>query len=107
MKTSLFTLLGISIMIIMLIFSFYFLIRNNKVYEFRTKYSNAAFGYLQKVLNSCVTEQDFSNYYVLRDDLLNTIDKYSYDQMLYSFKSLKLENWFSKEEIKYFINEIK
>jgi len=95
--------LVISISIIMLIFSFYFLIRNNKVYEFRIKYSNAAFNYLQKVLDSCVTRQDFDNYYVLRDDLLNIMDKYSYYQMLYSFKSLKLENWFSKEEIKYLI----
>ena len=92
---------------IMLIFSLYFLIRNYKVCKFRIKYSNAAFDYLEKVLNSCVTMQDLNNYYILHDDLLNIINKYSYDQMLYSFKSLKLENWFSKEEIKYFINEIK
>lgn len=101
MKTSLFMFLVISISIIMLIFSLYFLIRNNKVYKFRIKYSNAAFDYLEKVLNSCVTRQDLDNYYVLRNDLLNTIDKYSYDQMLYSFKSLKLENWFVENEIQY------
>lgn len=86
---------------IFLIISFYFLIRNDKVYEFRRKYSNAAFAYLQKVFNSCVTGQDFSNYYESRDKILNIIDKYSYEQMLYSFKSLKLENWFVENEIQY------
>lgn len=87
---------------ILLIIGFYFLIRNDKVYEFRRKYSDKAFAYLQKVLNSCRTRQDFDNYYKLRDKILNIIIyKYSYEQMLYSFKSLKLENWFTENEIQY------
>lgn len=32
---------------------------------------------------------------------LNLVDKHSYDEMLRSFKPLRLENWFTEEEIEY------
>ena len=86
---------------ILLVFSVYFLIRNDNVLYFRLNYVRNAYNYLRKTLYCCTNEEDLDEYYKLRDRVNNAIDRYSYDKMLYSFKPLKLEYWFTEEEIKY------
>lgn len=68
----------------------YRLYRNDKVYEFRYKILD-----LESERHSEAIRQG------LFFKRLNLIDKHSYDDMLRSFKPLKLENWFTEEEIKY------
>lgn len=68
-------------MIIGIIVCFYLLLRNGKVYDFRTKIIESA---------------NLANY----REVKKLHDKYSYEKMLFSFKPLKLEAWFTEEEIK-------
>lgn len=70
------------------IFSYgiYLLFRNSKVYKFRTRIIDLeTYKYL--------AEKSYEkNPYELHD-------RYTYAEMLYSFKPLKLEYWFTKEEV--------
>lgn len=75
----LFSLLLVSI--IGLGVSCYMLWRNNKVYDFRIKIIDG------------ITLANWR-------DAKKLYDKYSYGDMLYSIKPLKLEAWFTEEEIK-------
>lgn len=68
-------------MIIGIIICFYLLLRNGKVCDFRIKFIKFA---------------NLANY----KEVIKLHDKYSYEEMLYSFKPLKLEAWFTEEEIK-------
>lgn len=86
---------------ILLVFAVYFLIRNDKVLYFRLNYTRNAYNYLYKTLHCCIDEEDLDEYYKLRNRVYNTIDRYSYNKILFSFKPLKLEYWFTEEEIKY------
>lgn len=73
-----------------LVYGLYILHRNNKVLEFRCY-----------ILDRCTKAQIASIYNGVNE--LGEYDaiyrKYSYNDMLYSFKPLKLEKWFTKEEI--------
>ena len=86
---------------ILLVFSIYFLIRNEKVLYFRVNCVNHAYYYLYKTLHCCTNEEDLDEYYKLCERVNNAIDRYSYDKMLCSFKPLKLEYWFKEEEISF------
>lgn len=71
--------------------SMYVLHRNDKVYEFRQGIIDMA----SKAARRRIDEN--------RDDYLaphSLLNKHTYDQMLYSFKPLKLEAWFTEEEVK-------
>lgn len=73
-----------------LILNNYFGFRNEKVSDFRNKVLDYEFELLKKIL---------SNYGELRDfEFYNKLP--SYEKMLYSFKKLKLETYFTLEEIK-------
>lgn len=71
----------------------YFLIRNNKVYKFR--------GYIADLIyyRACDMIDDGASH---KDTfcLWNMLDNISYEEMLYSFKPLKMECWFTDEELK-------
>lgn len=87
---------------ILLVLNVSFLIRNDNVLDFRLNYISNAYNYLYKTLHCCINEEDLDKYDKLCDKVHNAIDRYSYKKMLFSFKPLKLEYWFTKEEIKYF-----
>lgn len=77
---------------ILLIYTSY-IKRNYEVHKFRFYLIDLCSNYaVKKIANS----EDW-NY----DKFLN---KYSHKKMLYSFKPLKLENWFTKEEIDELLN---
>lgn len=67
------------------IISIYVLIRNAKVYKFRS--------YL---INLIYDKVDVNNFWSAR----RLLDKHTYRKMLYSFKPLKMEYWFTVEELK-------
>ena len=66
------------------IISMYVLIRNNKVYKFRTHLINLIY-------------KGVANNFLEKKELL---DKYTYNNMLYSFKPLKFKYWFTEKELK-------
>lgn len=86
---------------ILLVLSIYFLIRNDNVLDFRLNYVRNAYDYLYKTLHCCINEEDLYEYDKLCDIVWDAIDRYSYEKMLFSFKPLKLEYWFTEEEIEY------
>lgn len=75
--------------IVGIILSTYTLIRNEKVYKFR-----------QYILSLCVT---YFYKHLEDENIIETWDalykKWSYEEMLKSFKPLKLKNWYTEEEI--------
>lgn len=83
--------------IVLLFFSTYMLCRNEKVKDFCLSLVDMAYEYeirRLKEYSECDkkrTEENAFDWFV---------DKYSYKNFLYSFKPLKLESWFTEEEIK-------
>lgn len=82
----------------------YILERNEVVYEFRSAISAGCFGYMEKRLNEyredgrLVTHMaDYKKEEAVAYEIL---DKYSYENMLFSIKPLKLKGWFSEDEVK-------
>ena len=52
----------------------------------------------EKTLASEVSEVKFDE---IPDKLSEILSKYSYESMVFSLKSLKLERWYTEEEIKF------
>lgn len=76
---------------LLFIICIYLLIRNNKVYEFRNYLIDLACKY------NCNEIAKGNLDYISAYEWF--VDKYTYDKMLFSFKPLKLESWYTKEEI--------
>lgn len=68
-----------------IIISIYLLNRNSKVYKFRS-YITIKFIYKVNANN--------------RWNAMRLLDKHTYEKMLFSLKPLKMEYWFTKEELK-------
>lgn len=79
----------------LIVYSIYFgIYRNSKVYNFRYKIIELCSKYDKEVCTNIYKfykNKESSFYWFLH--------KYSYNQMIYSFKKLNLESWYSKEEI--------
>lgn len=97
------------ILITICFISFYITRRNFKVYSFLTKINETIHINIVTRVNSYKSDgefnKDYSNfqqYYNLMNKLRN---KYEYNELLFSFKPLKLENWYTEEEIKMLSNE--
>lgn len=73
-------LILICILLLAYIKHFYLLARNDRVRDFRL--------YILDLNPNKIPES------------IELYEKYSYEQMLYSFKPLRLECWFTKEELK-------
>ena len=78
------------ILFIGIIISSYFLCRNDKVCTFRCTITNLEYARTKEAIHQG-----------LHHEYRNLHDKYTYDQMLYSIKPLKLKYWFTEEEIHY------
>lgn len=87
MKIFLLTLIIIQLYIIYICF-----IRNIKVYKFRRYIAGLIYLKSLNMLNNNIPMEEI-------DHLWDIINNVSYNEMLYSFKPLKLEYWFTKEEI--------
>lgn len=81
----------LSLFAITLLVNQYLLHRTTKVGRFRLRLIDMAHTATQQAIRS--GEYDVEKVYRL-------CDKYSYEDMLYSFKSLTLEAWYTEEEIK-------
>lgn len=97
-------LILIGLLIIAMLFIVLFILpRNHKVAKFRMKLIAAVYDKLDDKLSSYKDDSDYlknaEEYQKLNVGLKAIIDKYTYEEMLYSFCPLKLENWFTKEEI--------
>lgn len=71
----------------------YFLIRNYKVFKFRWYIADLIYFRACDMINDGASYRDIFGLWDMLDDI-------SYDKMLYSFKPLKMEYWFTEEELK-------
>ena len=85
----------------LLVVSTYIMIRNYRVYKFQTVVAELAFLVMDDFLSSVKADELVKRYaeYTETDRMIKRITSRSYDRMLYSFKPLKLEYWYSEEEI--------
>lgn len=83
----------------------YLLLRNDKVCDFQIEISNKCHDVLINFLGSLKDDEEFNERYeefeqldMMRDEILS---KHSCHSMLFSLKQLKLERWYTKEEIEF------
>ena len=92
------------LLFILIGFCFYFLYRNNKVFQFRISLNYLVHDGLSMYLEN-LSNEEYEQRSEKIDELLEKsrliLYAHSYNQMLYSFKSFKIENWFDSEEIKF------
>jgi hypothetical protein len=93
------------VILILIVFCLYLLNRNNKVYYFNRSLCKFLYGELKRILNTYKDDYEFhedeDNYNCIEEKINILLDKYSYEKYLYSFKPLKLEKWFTKEELEF------
>jgi len=82
----------------------YISIRNKRVGMFRIMLNHLTSDLILNYLNSkkeksFQEQQDEYNYLVQRRE--HIINKHTYDRMLFSFKPLQINSWFSKEDVEY------
>ena len=96
----------VSIVIIALLVSILFFIKNIKTSEFRIYILNMSYNHLMDYYDDIDwSSKDWKVNYKLYEkasSLYKQInDKYEYDEMLYSIKPLKLDKWFTEEEVNF------
>ena len=93
------------VLIFLLVLCLYILYRNNKVYCFVTSLCSFLFGELRRILNTYKDDDKFqedeNNYNYIKEKIQFLLEKHSYSKYLFSFKPLKLEKWFSEEELEF------
>ena len=93
------------IVLILIVLCLYILNRSNKVLYFTVSLSVILFDELKRILNTYKDDKDFhedeNNYNYIKEKIQFLLDKYSYNKYLFSFKPLKLEKWFTEEELEF------
>lgn len=79
------------ILLVLLTCSFWIWYRNNKVYTFYCYIGVLSYEYNIRRINENSLEY--------KDAFIWFADKHTYDSMVLSFKPLKLEYWYTKEEL--------
>ena len=85
----------------LLVASFYVMIRNHRVYKFQVIVGEMAFLVMDDFLSSVKADEFVKRRaeYEETDRMIKRITSKSYERMVFSFKPLKLEYWYSEEEI--------
>lgn len=88
-----------------LLLGFYLMIRNNNVLVFRIMLnhltSDLVINYIDSFENDKEFTQHYSEYECLDKASEHLQNKYTYGRMLFSFKPLRLESWFTEDELSF------
>ena len=87
------------ILLVALITIVYILIRNDQVYEFQMLVSRGCHAYLIIYINQNRDNFSEEQYENLRARVYEINDRYSYYRMLFSFRSLRLDCWYTQDEV--------
>lgn len=87
-------------------FTLWFLKRNSEVYNFRRIIADTLYARTKSKTDYIFKQTNWKDKLIEEKNLndYNLLDKYTYDDMLYSFKPLKLEKWYTKEELEDMFN---
>lgn len=89
---------------------FYLMIRNERVSVFRIAINIITYDFLINYLNSFENDEKFnqhkSEYECLNRACEHLRDKYTYEQMLFSFKLLRRDKWYTDDEV-FFLKQYK
>ena len=94
-------------LLVALFICFYLLIRNKRVYTFRTTINDIGYNIVQKHTLNCpihIDEESYNAYNEENERLRNmwlSLENISYDKMLFSIKPLKPKYWLNKEQIEF------
>ena len=98
-------MIEILLLIVLLTTLYICVYRNTKVYFFDTSICDKVFDHSFRFLNSCKTDEDFhkrgKEWKLIQEYQSKILNKYSYSQLLFSFKPLKLKYWFTEDEIEF------
>ena len=87
-------IIAVAVSVAILVLCLYFMARDEKVFRFRVKIIKL----LNEKLRDCEDIRDFD----MLDAIRGRLDcEASYDRMNNSFKPLRLEYWFTKEQVDY------
>lgn len=89
-------LIAIVLLLQLIVTAYFWLYRNTKVYKFEK--------YLIDLANGYISRHEYFPFNSPEDPYNWFVHKYTHEEMVCSFKALKLENWFSKEEIDKILN---
>ena len=83
-------------------------LRNTKVYTFRTNTKHRCYDNIRRKFDDCIHdfEKRWIEYLEYSNKLEKIANKWKYQDMLYSHKPLKLEYWYTDDEIE-LINNLK
>lgn len=87
----------LSFIILIAAANLYIIVRNEKVFVFRKYILDKAYDELLRILH-----ENIDKYESMYEEWGKIYDRHSYYKMVFSFKPLKLEHWFTEEEIKRF-----
>jgi hypothetical protein len=92
-------------LIVILVAAIYYFWRNKNVHNFRIEVINKCYDVLISFLDSLKDDKELNERYeqlerlkMKKDEILS---KHSYYSMLFSLKPLKLEHWYTEEEIEF------
>ena len=93
------------VLISTIVLCFFVLYRNNKVYYFTISLSDFLFDELKRILNTYKNDNEFyedeNNYNSIKEKVQFLLNRHSYNKYLFSFKPLKIEKWFTKEDLEF------
>ena len=95
----------IVILVAIIVYCIYLMWRNYKVYYFRIEVIDKCYDVLRNFLYSLKNDKEvderYGEYEQLEMKKNEIYSKHSYHSMLFSLKQLKLERWYTKEEIEF------
>ena len=98
------------ICLILAAYCVFLFVRNENVFDFRTDVTTHCFARLYDFLDSCSSDKELlqkqNEYEKIKIQAFDIISKYSYERMLFSFKPLVLDAWYTPEEIDFIMEQI-
>lgn len=87
------------ILLVGLITVIYLEVRNEQVYRLQMLVSHGCHGYLLSYIKQYEDDFDLEQYENLEARVYEIKDRYSYDRMLFSLRSLRLDCWYTQDEV--------
>lgn len=83
-------------------FSIYFMCRNTRVAEMQTRVINAGYKYKMAFLDSLRDDDElrarWNEWETRKNTADDMFDRYSYDEMVFSFRPLTYDEWYTETE---------